>query len=105
MRNDRVQELIAQLNQLQLQQTALLQRLDTAISNETTLSGDIGQEAQEPTGFAIGDNVTIKNPNPFQSNEGTITKLGKRRVTVTTPTGQKILRAPKNLTIKPATIQ
>ncbi len=105
MRNDRVQELIAQLNQLQLQQTALLQRLDTAISNETTLYGDIGQEAQEPRGFAISDNVTIKNPNPFQSNEGTITKIGKRRVTVTTPKGQKILRDPKNLTIKPTTIQ
>ena len=105
MRNDRVQELIAQLNQLQIQQTALLVRLDSAIGNETALSGDFGQETQEPRGFAIGDNVTIKNPNPFQSNEGTITKLGKRRVTVTTPTGKKILRAPKNLTIKPATIQ
>jgi hypothetical protein len=105
MRNDRVQELIAELNQLQIQQTALLVRLDTAIGNETTLFGGSDQGTQRPRDFSIGDNVTIKNPNPFQSNEGTITKIGKRRVTVTTQKGQKILRDPKNLTIKPTTIQ
>ena len=90
MRNDRVQELIAQLTQLQIQQMALLVRLDTAISNKAALSGDLMEEAQEPRGFAIGDNVNIKNPNPFQANKDTITKIGTRRVTVTTSSGQKI---------------
>jgi len=53
--------------------------------------------SQEPRPFAIGDYVTVKNPNPFQANKGTITKIGNKRITVTTLSGQKIVRAPKNL--------
>ena len=74
-------------------------------SQEPTAYATSERVSQEPRAFSIGDYVAIKNPNPFQVNTGTITKIGKRRITVTTPTGQKILRAPKNLTIKPTVIR
>jgi hypothetical protein len=78
----------------------LLVRLGRATNNEIALAGDFEQEAQEPRGFAIGDNVTIKNPNLFHANKGTIMKVGHKMKTVTSPSGQKILRAPKNLFIQ-----
>jgi hypothetical protein len=113
MRNDDVKDLISQLTRLQLQQTDLLARLDTAVQVQTALIGT-SDEAEpfaqaafiesEPTrNLEIGDKVTISNPNLFQANEGTITKIGKKRITVTTASGQKIVRAPKN--ILPATIR
>jgi transcription antitermination factor NusG len=100
MRNDDVQDLIAQLERLQVQQTELLVRLRSATDREASLAGDFEQEAQEPKGFTVGDKVTIKNPNVFQANQGTITKIGPKRITVTSTSGQKILRAPKNLAIR-----
>ena len=57
--------------------------------------------SQEPRPFAIGDYVTVKNPNLFQANKGTITKIGNKRITVTSLSGQKIQRAPKNLSFLP----
>jgi hypothetical protein len=113
MRNDDVKDLISQLTRLQLQQTDLLARLDTAVQVQTALIGT-SDEAEpfaqaafiesEPTrNLEIGDKVTISNPNLFQANEGTITKIGKKRITVTTASGQKIVRAPKK--ILPATIR
>jgi hypothetical protein len=97
MRNDKIPDLIAQLSRLQVQQTELLARLQRAADNEVALLGDFGQEKKEPREFVVGDNVTIKNPNLFQANKGKITKIGRKLITVTSPTGQKILRAPKNL--------
>ena len=99
MRNDELSDLIAQLTQLQVQQTNLLVCLQTATDNEVTLVGDSSQEEEEPRPFAIGDNVSIANPNRFQAKTGKITKIGPKRITVTSQTGQKILRAPKNCTL------
>jgi hypothetical protein len=100
MRNDEIPDLITQLSRLQVQQTELLARLQRAADNEVASAGDFGQETREPRELAIGDNVAIKNPNPFQANKGTTTKLGRKRITVTSPSGQKILRAPKSLLIQ-----
>jgi hypothetical protein len=108
MRNDDVQDLISQLTRLQLQQTDLLARLDTAVQVQNTLLGTPDETEPfaraaliggEPTrrNFEVGDKVTISNPNLFQANEGTITKIGKKRITVTTASGQKIVCAPKNI--------
>ena len=97
MRNDDVQDLFEQLNRLQVQQSALLVRLERATVNVNGLSGVFESETGEPKAFAVGDHVTIKNPNPFQTDKGMITKIGKKRITVTTASGQKIVRAPKNI--------
>jgi hypothetical protein len=67
MQNDEIQDIIAQLSRLQVQQTELLPCLGTAADNEVALAGNSEQE--EPRAFAIGGNVNVKNPNPFQSNK------------------------------------
>ena len=97
MRNDDVRDLILQLNRLQLQQTELLIRLERAVNNKAALHGESKQEVAEPKVFEIGNRVIVANPNLFQANKGTITKIGQKRITVTSESGQKILRAPKNL--------
>ena len=79
-----------------MQRTELLACLQRA-DNEVALAGDSGQETKEPREFAVGDNVAIKNPNMFQANKSKITKIGRKSITVTSLSGQKILRAPNNL--------
>jgi hypothetical protein len=100
--NDEVQELIRQLKSLQLQQTVLLTRLERARNTEARrdTADDTRVDVNETTReFAIGDRVRIKNPNRFQADRGTITKIGASRITVQTRSGAKITRAPKNLII------
>jgi hypothetical protein len=119
-RRDEVQDLIIQLQDLQLQQTELLIRLQRARHNETRTTaghdnntdGDntrtrapqeqIDEPDQVPIEdttrpFAVGDKVRIKNPNRFQSNQGVITKVNANRINVRTPSGKNILRAHKNI--------
>ena len=108
MRNDDVEDLIAQLTRLQVQQSELFVRLERATNSSTSSEQRTTREpttiaidasvTEEPTTFAIGDRVKIRNPNPFQTDKGEITKIGKKRITVTTASGQKILRAAKNIT-------
>ena len=124
MRNDEVQDLISQLNRLQLQQTDLFARLEKAIGDEDAHTRRIDKEDAQTgevankvevaqtrefvvahevaqTGeFAMGDRVIVKNPNPFQTDRGKITKIGNKRITLTTQSGRKILRAPKNLVLQ-----
>ena len=107
MRNDNVGDLIAQLTRLQVQQTDLLVRLERATDSSIRFEQGTREEptavaidvsvTEETAAFAIGDRVKIKNPNPFQADKGAITKIGKRRSTVTTTSGQKIVRAAKNI--------
>jgi hypothetical protein len=125
MRNNEVQDLITQLNRLQLQQTELFARLEKAFGdNDAQTRGvhkedaqtrdvaheiEVEQETREfviahgvaKTGeFAIRDRVIVKNPNFFQTDRGKITKIGNKRITLTTQSGSKILRAPKNLVLQ-----
>ena len=89
--SNEVRDLIKQIKNLHIQQNVLLDRLEKAQAKEGATKSD------EPRQFEIGDYVTITNPNLFQANKGTVTKIGPSRVTVTTNNGTKILRAPKNL--------
>jgi hypothetical protein len=112
--NDEIQDLITQLNRIQLQQTVLLARLETAVEHEAALNRELQAEVRprrasaagnrtevRPTrAFVVGDRVCIKNPRPFQENKGTITKIGSQRITVTTRSGSKIIRDPKNLALE-----
>jgi hypothetical protein len=124
MRNDEVQDLISQLNRLQLQQTELFARLEKAIGDKDAQTRGVGKEdaqtrevaheieveqtrefaiaheVAQTREFAIGDRVIIKNPNLFQTDRGKITKIGNKRITLTTQSGSKILRAPKNLVLQ-----
>jgi hypothetical protein len=87
---DEAKDIVAQLQQLQIRESELLQRLERISEVETPTA---------PRVFAIGDLVIIKNPRPFQSNQGKIIKIGigTNRITVQTKNGSKIVRAPFNL--------
>jgi hypothetical protein len=104
MSNDQeIQDIITQLQGLQLQQAALISRLGRL--------SDIGEQEKKKSPpkkqtsatatreFAIGDKVRIKNPRVLQETRGRITRIGAR-ITVTTPKGNTIVRAPKNLTLE-----
>jgi hypothetical protein len=97
--NDEIQDLIIQLTRIQLQQTELLARLVTAVDNEDQQNREVTRQTRPTVAFAIGDRVRIKNPNPLQASKGTVTKIGSKRITVTSRSGIKILRAPKNLVL------
>ena len=99
--NNEVDEIILQLKSLKLQQTELLALLGEKTKGRTapTDSGTGAIVDREQRTFAIGDKVKIKNPNRFQANKGTITKIGATRITVQTRSGGKIQRAPKNLIV------
>ena len=93
-KEDDIKDIIKQLSDLQLKQNKLLARLQEKVE---------ASEVKQDRPFAIGDTVTIKNPKPFQERRGRITRLGEGkegRITVSTPTGKNIIRAPKNLTLE-----
>jgi hypothetical protein len=124
MRNDEVQDLISQLNRLQLQQMELFACLEKAIGDEDaqtrgvrkedTQTSEVAHEieveqtrefviahgAAQTVEFATGDRVIVKNPNLFQADRGKITKIRNKRITLTTQSGSKILRTPKNLVLQ-----
>ena len=91
--DDEMQNIISQLQELQIQQTELLERLGRARRKETR------SLVTEARGFEIGDKVEVKNPSAFQNNKGMITKIGISRITIRTKSGSLITRVPKNLII------
>ena len=106
---NKVLEIIQRLKALQLQQAELIVRLEEARERENKKGVDVQITVDQVTDtpatvietreIAIGDRVKIRNPNPFQQDNGTVIKVGKSRITVQTKTGGKILRAAKNLSI------
>jgi hypothetical protein len=96
-----IQDIIAQLQSLQLQQATLIQRLERLSehredNNETTAVTSINATRR----FGIGDRVSINNPGRFQATRGTIIKIGNSRITVQARNGSKITRAPHNLSLE-----
>jgi hypothetical protein len=103
MRNNQVQDLITQLNCLQLQQTELFARLGKVIGNKRvqtrgvsnkdaqtrevahkvevkqTREFAIAHKVAHTREFAIRDRVTVKHPNLFQADKGTITKIRNKK--------------------------
>ena len=101
MSNDReIQDIVNQLLGLQLQQATLISRLghltDAADEPDTPPPPKKATAARE---FAIGDWVRVRNPRLLQETRGKISRIGIR-ITVTTPKGNTIVRAPKNLILE-----
>lgn len=95
--------LVETLQQLQLQQQLITERLSVLVTTpnrqslNTQPSARVTTPEPEETVFDLGNKVRIKNPKVNQHNIGYITKIGKTNITVTTKGGIKIVRAPKNL--------
>ena len=96
MSNDQeIKDIIAQLQELQVGQSKLLQRLGQ-LSGSKIKNNTVPQQITVRN-FAIGDRVRIKNPRFLQSASGTVSKINPQHITVTTANGSSIVRAPKNL--------
>jgi hypothetical protein len=113
MRNvqGKIKDIVDQLQQLNLQQSQLLQWLgrlneDTGDSRHTLPQQVATARHAAPNTvqhFAVGDRVRIKNPGLLQPNSGTITNITSKRVTIQALSGTwviNIVRAPKNLTLE-----
>jgi hypothetical protein len=98
-KDQEIQDIVNQLEQLQIQQSDLLQHLgrlsECKDSNNTAIP--LPATARE---LAVGNRVPIKNPGRLQSIRGTITKIGRNRITVEARNGTKIVQSPKNLILK-----
>jgi hypothetical protein len=86
-------KIVEALKKLNIQETELLERLERLSLAETSVSS-----IPTARGFAIGDEVRIRNPKPLQAKKGTILKIGTR-ITVLAANGSKVVRAPHNLII------
>jgi dsDNA-specific endonuclease/ATPase MutS2 len=101
--NNKIQELILQLKQLQLEQTRLQQKqtkITTRLERLSRGADNANKNEDSTRKFVIGESVRIKNPGPLQANTGTIVKIGTSRITVKTKNGEKIIRAAKNLAVE-----
>jgi hypothetical protein len=96
---DEIKEIVAKLQQIQIQETELLQRLERLSITDSLTSGSPTTRTQTSREFRIGDLVQVKNPKPFQIKKGHIIKIGAgtNRITVQSKNGSKIVRAPSNL--------
>ena len=85
---------------MQLQQQCITQRLATLTSTNQIdrvqpAAATVRVATSEPTEsrvFRIGDRVRITNPKAHQQNIGSITKIGKTNITITTTSGFKIFK-------------
>jgi hypothetical protein len=94
MNNDQeIQDIVAQLQRLQIQESELLQRLEPLSES----NNNPRQQAPTLCEFAIGDRVRIKKPRFLQPTVCTISKITEKRITVLTRDGTSIVRAHKNI--------
>ena len=96
MSNDQeIRDIITQLQDLQVGQSKLLQRLKQ-LNGSNVNSRSVPQQTTIRD-FAIGDRVRIKNPRFLQPASGTVSRINPKRITVIASNGSSIVRAPKNL--------
>jgi hypothetical protein len=95
-----IKDIVAQLQQLSIQQSELLQRLGRLTTSGRNTSNNTAGRPNATREFAIGDRVRIRNPRLSQATRGTITKIGPSRITVLATNGTKILQAPWNIILE-----
>ena len=111
-----IQEIVEQLNELQTQQSVLIERLGQ-LTSANIPPAEASEASDEPTrtitesGYErdlfpasipvliIGNQVRIKNPGVGQPDRGIITKITLHRITVQADNGILIARSPKNLVL------
>ena len=111
MPRENIEDLIAHLTVLRLEETNLIERIVTShrqsqqeAQDRDTQRDILAQHNNENNAnerehneLQIGDRVKILNPNRFQENTGIISKIGTNRVTITPRRGIKIVRHPNNV--------
>ena len=108
-----IQDIVTQLQELQLQESELIERLaqlsdgvshdDTHTNTAVTPTPQINTRPTRDdilirdSTLVIGSRVQIKNPRFLQPIEGVVTKITNKRVTVQAPNGSTVVRAHKNI--------
>jgi hypothetical protein len=106
MSNDQeIEDIIAQLQELQIGQSKLLKRLEQltrrdAVNNNTAQRATVTRDIATVRDLAIGDRVRIKNPRFLQPTSGTVSKINPKRITILAANGTSIVRAPKNIILE-----
>ena len=90
-KQNEIKDIISQLQELQIRQTELLDRLKR-----------LNEPQAVPRKLKVGDLVTILNPGPLQEDKGEVIRINPYtdRVTVQTVNGSttaKVIRASRNL--------
>jgi transcription antitermination factor NusG len=107
--NQEIKSIVEQLQRLQIKQATLLTRLERVSegggddNEETPTARRAGLVTRDrPRELAIGDQVKIRNPGPFQATKGTIIKINLTTdyITVQATNGTKIVRARKNVILQ-----
>jgi transcription antitermination factor NusG len=106
--NQEIKSIVEQLQRLQIKQATLLTRLERVSEgggddDETPTARRAGPATRDrPRELAIGDQVKIRNPGPFQATKGTIIKINLTTdyITVQATNGTKIVRARKNVILQ-----
>jgi hypothetical protein len=99
--NNKIQDLILQFKQLQLEQTRLQQnqtKITTCLEQLSEGADNVKKEDATHT-FTIVEQVRIINPGPSQATTGTIVKIGTSPITVQTRDGDQNIWAAKNLIV------
>ena len=110
MPREDIEDLIAHLTVLRLEETNLIERVvasyrqlqqetqDQEIQREIlNNNNENNADDRENNELRIGDRVRILNPNRFQETTGIISKIGNTRITITPRRGIKIVRHPRNV--------
>ena len=72
---DEIKDIVAQLQRLQTQESELLLRLERLSVTDRPVS-TVSLSPKHIREFRIGDEVSIKNPKPFQIKKGLIVRIG-----------------------------
>ena len=106
MSNDQeIEDIIAQLQELQVGQSKLLKRLEQltrrdAVNNNIAQRATVTRDIATVRDLAIGDRVRIKNPRFLQPTSGTVSKINPKCITILAANRTSIVRAPKNIILE-----
>ena len=89
--NEELLRLTEELEQLNLRRDQVTERIDTLLLGEQHFSDRDG------TTLEIGDKVSILTPGKYSFKEGTVVKLGNKRVTIKSTEGSTTSRKSTNL--------
>ena len=98
-KDSEILDIARQLQGLQLQQATLISRLTSLTEPDEPDTPPPPKKAAATRELAVGDKVRIRNPRILQEARGKISRIGLR-ITVMTPKGNTIVRAPKNLVLE-----
>ena len=89
--HEEILHLTEELEQLNLRRDQVAERIDTLLLGEQYFPDRDG------TPLAVGDKVSILTPGKYKFNEGTVVRLGSKRIIIKSSEGNTTSRKSTNL--------